>query len=188
MSDESSPEDDDEIIENLDDEVPTIDEDSDTMEVGIEEELDPLEEALSRAEKAEKEIAYKEAETQNVRKRMMAEKSELIQYGSMGLARKMLTILSDVDRALSTLDEDDQSPVAQGIRLLRNKMWHELSGEGVTAIEAKGKLFDPAKMEAITTIPASENFPSGSIVDVLEAGYMYKQRVLIAARVVVASD
>ena len=188
MSDESSPEDGDEIVENLNDETPMVDENGETMEVGVEEVLDPLEEALSRAEKAEKEIAYKEAETQNVRKRMMVEKSELIQYGGMGIARKMLTILSDVDRALSTLDEEDQSPVAQGIRLMRNKMWHELSGEGMTAIEAKGKQFDPAKMEAITTIPASENFPSGSVVDVLEAGYMYKQRVLIAARVVVASD
>ena len=188
MSDVKSPEDGDEIIEEIDDEIPTIDQSSETMEVGVEEELDPLEQAIARAEKAEKEIAYKEAETQNVRKRMMAEKSELIQYGGMGLARKMLTILSDVDRALTTIDEDDQTPVAQGIRLLRNKMWHELSGEGVTAIEAKGKQFDPAKMEAITTIPASESFPSGSVVDVLEAGYMYKQRVLIAARVVVASD
>ena len=188
MSDDKSPEDDDEIIENIDDEIPVIDENGETMEVGVEEELDPLEEALARAEKAEKEIAYKEAETQNVRKRMMAEKSELIQYGGMGLARKMLTILSDVDRALSSLDDEDQTPVAQGLRLLRNKMWHELSGEGVTAIEAKGKQFDPAKMEAITTIPASENFPSGSVVDVLEAGYMYKQRILIAARVVVSSD
>jgi molecular chaperone GrpE (heat shock protein) len=188
MSDVESPEDGDEIIEDVDDEIPTIDQSAETMEVGVEEELDPLEQAIARAEKAEKEIAYKEAETQNVRKRMMAEKSELIQYGGMGLARKMLTILSDVDRALTTIDEDDQTPVAQGIRLLRNKMWHELSGEGVTAIEAKGKQFDPAKMEAITTIPASESFPSGSVVDVLEAGYMYKQRVLIAARVVVASD
>ena len=106
----------------------------------------------------------------------------------MGLAMKMLTILSDVDRALSSLDDEDQTPVAQGLRLLRNKMWHELSGEGVTAIEAKGKQFDPAKMEAITTIPASDNFPAGTVVDVLEAGYMYKQRILIAARVVVSSE
>ena len=43
-------------------------------------------------------------------------------------------------------------------------------------------------MEAITTIPASEDFPSGQVVDVLESGYMYKEKVLIAARVVVASD
>ena len=188
MSDDKSQEDSEEIIDDIDDEIPVVEEGSETMEVAVEEELDPLEEALNRAEKAEKEIAYKEAETQNVRKRMMSEKAELIQYGSMGLARKMLTILSDVDRALTSIEDGDESPVAQGLRLLRNKMWHELSGEGVTSIEAKGKQFDPAKMEAITTIPASDNFASGSVVDVLEAGYMYKQRVLIAARVVVASS
>ncbi len=188
MSEDKSPDVEDKVIDDNDDEIPIVDENSETMEVGVEEELDPLEQALARAEKAEKEIAYKEAETQNVRKRMMAEKSELIQYGSMGLARKMLTILSDVDRALSSINDDDQTPVAQGLRLLRNKMWHELSGEGVTAIEAKGKQFDPAKMDAITTIPASDDFPAGSVVDVLEAGYMFKQRVLIAARVVVSSE
>ena len=116
---------DDELVQ--DKENVTLDE-VDVVVETIQEEADPLEQALARAEKAEKEIAYKEAETQNVRKRMMAEKSELIQYGGMGLARKMLTILSDVDRALTTIDEDDQTPVAQGIRLLRNKMWHELSG------------------------------------------------------------
>ena len=43
-------------------------------------------------------------------------------------------------------------------------------------------------MEAITTIPASDAYPSGNVVDVLESGYMYKQRVLLAARVVVASE
>ena len=74
MSDDDSPDDGNEIIEKTDDEIPIIDDNSETMEVGVEEELDPLEEALARAEKAEKEIAYKEAETQNVRKRMMADK------------------------------------------------------------------------------------------------------------------
>ena len=49
-----------------------------------EEERDPLEVALERAEVAEKEIAYKDAEIQNVRKRLMAEKAEAIQYGGMG--------------------------------------------------------------------------------------------------------
>ena len=106
----------------------------------------------------------------------------------MGLARRMLTVLADVDRALANLDEDDTSAVAQGLRLLRNKMWHELSSDGVVAIAAKGQDFDPAKMDAITTIPSSETFPAGKVVDVLESGYMYKQRVLVASRVVVASE
>jgi molecular chaperone GrpE (heat shock protein) len=43
-------------------------------------------------------------------------------------------------------------------------------------------------MEAITTIPASEQFPAGQVIDVLEPGYMYKERVLRAARVVVATE
>jgi molecular chaperone GrpE (heat shock protein) len=67
-------------------------------------------------------------------------------------------------------------------------MWHELSSDGVVAIAAKGQDFDPAKMDAITTIPSSETFPAGKVVDVLESGYMYKQRVLVASRVVVASE
>ena len=191
MSDElPSEEPEENIIEN-DDSIPIVEEGTDTIDLAdsIEvEELDPLEEALARAEKAEKEIAYKDAEIQNVRKRLMAEKADLVQYSGMGLARRMLTVLGDVDRALNNLDKDDSSAVAQGLRLLRNKMWHELSADGVTPIEAKSQAFDPAKMEAITTIPASDIFAAGCVVDVLEAGYMYKQRILLAARVVVASD
>ena len=180
----------DEDVE-VDDSVPVVEDGVETIDLADtidEEELDPLEQANLRADKAEKEIAYKDAEIQNVRKRLMAEKAELIQYSGMGLARRMLTVLADVDRALANLDEDDTSAVAQGLRLLRNKMWHELSSDGVIAIEAKGQDFDPAKMDAITTIPSSETFPAGKVVDVLESGYMYKQRVLVASRVVVASE
>ena len=168
-------------------EVPTDEENVDSEEEP-EEERDPLEVALERAEFAEKEIAYKEAEIQDVRKRMMGEKADLIQYGGMGLARRMLTILGDVDRAMAGIEDDDQSPVAQGLRLLRNKMWHELQADGVAHIEAKGAIFDPSKMEAITTIPPSEAFPNGTVVDVLEQGYMYKSKVILVARVVVASE
>lgn len=167
---------------------PNDDETPEEDTVQEEEPRDPLEEALERAEKAEKEIAYRDAEIQNVRKRLMAEKADAIQYGGMGLARRMLTVLGDVDRALSSIEDDDESPVAQGLHLLRNKMWRELEADGVVAIKAKGEPFDPSKMEAITTIPASEQFQSGHVVDELEAGYLYKSKVITVARVVVASD
>ncbi len=145
------------------------------------EEIDPLAEALTRAEAAEKEISYRDAEIQNVRKKMMAEKALTIQYGGMGMARKMINILGDIDRALS-VNEDE------GLKLIRSKMWSELSGDGVSRIDTKDGKFDPTKMEAITTLPPSDQFPPNSIIDELEAGYLYKERVLIAARVVVASD
>ena len=145
------------------------------------EEIDPLAEALQRAEAAEKEITYRDAEIQNIRKRLMSEKATAIQYGGMGMARKMLSVLADIDRALS-VNEDE------GLTLIRSKMWSELSSDGVLKIETKGGKFDPTKMEAITTLPPSEDFPANQVIDELEAGYMYKERVLVPARVVVASD
>ncbi|MBS73328.1 MAG: nucleotide exchange factor GrpE [Euryarchaeota archaeon] len=145
------------------------------------EEIDPLAEALARADAAEKEISYRDAEIQNVRKRLMAEKAIAIQFGGMGLARKMLTVLADVDRALSVSEDE-------GLSLIRSKMWTELSSDGVTKIETKGERFDPTKMEAITTLPPSDDYPANIVIDEIESGYMYKDRVLIPARVVVASD
>jgi len=145
------------------------------------EETDPLQEALQRAENAEKEISYRDAEIQNVRKRLMSEKATAIQYGGMGMARKMLVVLGDIDRALS-VNEDE------GLSLIRSKMWSELSSDGVSKIETKGEKFDPSKMNAITAIPPSEDYPANSVIEELEAGYMYKDRVLIPANVVVASD
>ena len=145
------------------------------------EEIDPLAEALARADAAEKEISYRDAEIQNVRKRLMAEKAIAIQFGGMGLARKMLTVLADVDRALSVSEDE-------GLSLIRSKMWTELSSDGVTKIETKGERFDPTKMEAITTLPPSDDYPANIVIDEIESGYMYKDRVLTPARVVVASD
>ena len=153
----------------------------DSEEEELVEEIDPLTEALTRAENAEKEISYRDAEIQNVRKRFMSEKATAIQYGGMGIARKMLNVLGDIDRALS-VNEDE------GLVLIRSKMWSELSSDGVVKIETKGEKFDPAKMEAITTLPPSDQFPANSVIDELESGYLYKDRVLIPARVVVASD
>ncbi len=166
------------------DEEDVVTEETETDESEVEEiveEIDPLAEALSRAESAEKEISYRDAEIQNVRKKLMSEKAITIQYGGMGMARKMINILGDIDRALS-VNEDE------GLKLIRSKMWSELSGDGVSRIDTKDGKFDPKKMEAITTLPSSEQFPPNSIIDELEAGYLYKERVLIAARVVVASD
>ena len=166
-----------EVVEDTISENPTDEE----VSTEVVEEVDLLTEALQRAEDAEKEISYRDAEIQNVRKRLMAEKATAIQYGGMGMARKMLSVLADIDRALS-VNEDE------GLTLIRSKMWSELSSDGVSIIETKGAKFDPTKMEAITTLPPTEDFPANTVIDELEAGYMYKDRVLIPSRVVVASE
>lgn len=161
----------------------TADEEQEPVELTVDELLAAAEQ---RAEAAEKEIGYRDAEIQNVRKRMAAEKSEAVQYASMGLARRMLAVLDDVDRALSALPEDEEGAIAEGLQLMRNRLWQELSSSGVSEITTNIG-FDPNLHEAIATIPASEEVPVKSIVTVLEPGYRYKERIIKAARVVVAA-
>tara|TARA_B100001778_G_C18592422_1_gene632914 strand:- start:536 stop:1132 length:597 start_codon:yes stop_codon:yes gene_type:complete len=181
--DDTSPQVDEELVQDQENIV--SENEIDVIVETIEEEVDPLEQALARAEKAEKEIAYKEAEIQNVRKRMMAEKATAIKYGSMGLSRRMIGVLDDFDRAINNLEND--SSIADGFTLVRKKFWAELESEGLVSVGNVSDLFDPSKMEAIATIPASDEYPTNTVVEVLEKGYMFKERVLQAAKVVVSS-
>ncbi len=181
--DDTSPQVDEELVQDQENIV--SENEIDVIVETIEEEVDPLEQALARAEKAEKEIAYKEAEIQNVRKRMMAEKATAIKYGSMGLSRRMIGVLDDFDRAINNLEND--SSIVDGFTLVRKKFWAELESEGLVSVGNVTDLFDPSKMEAIATIPASDEYPTNTVVEVLEKGYMFKERVLQAAKVVVSS-
>lgn len=164
----------------------------DEVKVDVEDKTEPtLEELLAIAEEkaisAEKEISYRDAEIQNVRKRMLVEKADAVQYSSMGLARRMLAVLDDTDRALDTVGDDDDSSVADGLRLIRSRLWQELTAAGVSQISTDA-LFDPNLHEAIATIPATDEIPAKSIVSVLEPGYRFKERIVKAARVVVAAS
>ena len=148
--------------------------------------VDPLTAALERAETAEKEIAYREADLQNARKRFAQDRAEIVRYGAQHLARRMVSVLLDVERGLSTTG-DDEGPAAAALRLLHDRLIVELKAAGVVRIEAKGAPFDPSKMEAITTVPASDDYPAGQVIEELEAGFMLHDRVLQASRVVVAA-
>ena len=164
----------------------------DAVEVTVEEPevepepVDPLTEALQRAEAAEKEIAYREADLQNARKRFAQDRAEITRYGAQHLARRMVSVLLDVGRGLASTEGDD-GPAAEALRLLHDRLTAELKAAGVVRIEAKGNAFDPSKMEAITTVPASDEHPAGQVIEELEAGFMLHDRVLQASRVVVAA-
>ncbi|MBJ99767.1 MAG: nucleotide exchange factor GrpE [Euryarchaeota archaeon] len=154
------------------------------IELTIEEKYALLEEKL---EKVEAEVGYRDAEIINVRKKLSAEKSSLIRYSGYNLSKRILRVLGDVDRALEMMDSENETPEAEGLRLIRTKLWQELTQDGVSHIDAFNSNFDPNLHEAITTVPPTEEFPSGKIVEVLEEGYMYKDRLLKASKVVVSS-
>jgi molecular chaperone GrpE len=143
-----------------------------------------LAEALARAEKAEAEITYRDADIVNLRRRAATDKLNLMKFAGFNLAGRILPVLDSLERALEGAEE---GPFTEGIQLTRDNLLEALEAEGVTPISVQ-EIFDPNTMEAITTLPASEEHPDSTVVDTLESGYLYKDRVLRPARVVVAKD
>ncbi|MEE3310425.1 MAG: nucleotide exchange factor GrpE [Candidatus Thermoplasmatota archaeon] len=171
MSDEELPE------EQVEEPMPEEEE----AELTIDEQLA---EAIARAEKAEAEITYRDADIVNLRKRTATDKAQLLKFAGFNLANRILPVLDSLDKALEAAEE---GPLTDGVRLTRENLLQALQAEGLSQIEV-GSEFDPNTMEALTTLPASDEHPDGSVIDTLEAGWMYKDRVLRPARVVVAKE
>ena len=167
----------DETVEEATDEVV----EDETIEPTLEEKLA---EAIARAEKAEAEITYKDADIINIRKRNASDRAELMKFAGFNLSGRILPVLDSLERAL---DNAEDGPLTDGIRLTRDNLLDALQAEGVTQIEV-GSDFDPNVMEALTTLPASEEHPDGTVIQTLESGWMYKDRVLRPARVVVSKE
>ena len=150
-----------------------------------EERIEELEAALHEMEK---EMLYKQAEVQNALAQVAKVRSEGTRYGGMGLARRIVGSVENLERAIDHIDEDDDDPISSALRMVHKDLLASLKTEGVEPIEALGLPFDPAKMEAITTVPSTEEYGPGMVVSVLESGWMIRDRVLKVVRVVVASE
>jgi molecular chaperone GrpE (heat shock protein) len=162
-----------------------IDEIEEPKELTLEEQLT---EALVAAETAEKEISYRDADIANMRKRHTQERLDLIRYGSQNLSRRLIDLLDDFDRAVTAMPDNTDDSIMEGITMMRNNLEKAILADGAKKIEVtEGQKFDPKNMEAITTIPPSEEHPLGVVVQLLENGWMMHDRVLRPARVVVTA-
>ena len=157
----------------------------------VEEEAEPeltLEEMVEKLTgelaQARAELTYRDADIVNLRKRTATDKAILLKFAGFNLASRILPVLDSLDKALEAAEE---GPMTEGVRLTRENLLQALQSEGLTQIEV-GAEFDPNTMEALTTLPASDEHPDGVVIDTLEAGWMYKDRVLRPARVVVAKE
>ncbi len=145
-------------------------------------------------EETQREIQYKQADARNAAQRAARDQSKALRYGGAGLARRLIDGLEDLDRALAMHTEDEETEKAEedqfvtGVRLARQKLLSALASEGVERIVTEGAKFDPTRMEAMATVPPSEGVEPGSVIEELEKGWMHHDRVLRAARVVVASE
>ena len=178
-----------------------IQQDSEVEELANEE---SSEEVLSEVDKLKEELAEAEdaklralAEVQNMRRRMEKEKQENARYGASNLARGLLTVLDNFDRAVtaSPKEVEDKKDIEknylslhQGVELTLKDISAVFKQNGIEIISpSKGDSFDHNLHQAMLEVPTDEYKP-GSLCEVLQPGYKIYDRLLRPAMVGVSKE
>jgi molecular chaperone GrpE len=157
-------------------------------EVRLEGDLKDLVSGLERERDEYLSLARRtKADFENYRKRVSREASEAESRGRATLARDLLSVVDNLERALAAAeprnDDGAANHIAEGVRLVYEELSGVLGNAGVESFEPTGERFDPSQHEAMMAKPGNE----GEVVEVLQKGYRLNGQVLRPARVVVGS-
>ena len=128
------------------------------------------------------------AEIENVRRRAERDRRDAARYAIAGFAREMLRVADNLSRALESVSADDRSQnealdtVVSGVEMTEREMLSAFEREGIRPIEALGQKFDHNVHEAMFELDDPSK-PPGTVVHVLERGYMLNDRLLRPAKV-----
>jgi molecular chaperone GrpE len=132
------------------------------------------------------------AEVENVRKRLERERDDARTYSVTRFARDMLTVADNLNRALAAFpaevrakSDESVKAVLEGVEATARELSAALARHGVKPIEAQGQRFDPNLHQAIAEVPAPDAQP-GTVVNVVQPGYLIGDRLLRPAMVTVA--
>jgi molecular chaperone GrpE len=129
-----------------------------------------------------------QADYENSRKRLAREKDEFLQYANEGLIAQFLPIVDNFDRALLHADTTPEAhALLEGIRLIQKQLEDVLKQNGLTRVESVGKTFDPHRHEAMAQV-ATQDHPDNTVVEEVQRGWMYRERLLRPALVKVATS
>lgn len=127
------------------------------------------------------------AEFENYQKRVARDRELDRKYAFGPIAQELLPIFDNLDRALEAARQvGEQGPLVQGVAMVQGQFLDVLRRQGVTPIEALGKPFDPHLHQALMQRPAADVEP-GTVVQVIEQGFLNQDRVLRPAKVVVST-
>ena len=149
---------------------------------------DEHEGALGKAVEAEDKLLRLQAEFENYRRRTLKEKQDSFKYGHQNLVKDLLATVDNLERAVAHGEENqdgDFQSLLQGVELVHKELLAALAKHGVEPIQAEDVVFDPAVHEAMAQVPRSD-VPPNTVIDVLQTGYVVRDRMLRAARVVVS--
>lgn len=159
-----------------------------------EEELDPV--AALEAENADlkDKILRNMAEMENLRRRADREKAEATLYAATNFARDIISVNDNLSRALEAMTPEAREAadeavknLLEGVMLTQRELLNTLQKHNITIIEPLGERFDPNKHQAMFEIPDPEAI-NGTVLQVVQPGYLIGERVLRPAMVGVAKS
>ena len=130
-------------------------------------------------------LVRKQAELENVRKRVEREKEDFLQHATMGLIRALLPTLDALERGLKHREDNVPEKFCAGMELIHHELLEVLKRAGLSPVESEGKAFDPHVHQAVETVE-TDKFEDQSVVEELQRGYRLKQKLLRPAIVKVA--
>jgi molecular chaperone GrpE len=146
-----------------------------------------LAELQKSADQFKDQLLRKAAEFENYRRRSEAEFSAVIKNANESLLLSILPIVDDFSRSLKAgKNHDDFAALNRGVELIHNKLLRILESEGVKPFESVGKPFSVDFHDALLQIPRADVEPH-TVIEEIERGYMYKDRVLRHAKVIVST-
>ena len=156
-------------------------------EPSVEDALAELREDLA---KANQDVLYARAETQNVRRRMEKDVSDARAYAATGFARDILSVADNLSRAVDAIPEDLREDskfkgLVAGIQATQRELDKVFGQHGITRVAAVGLPLDPNQHQAMMEVP-TDDAEAGTVVQEMQSGYMIRDRLLRPAMVGVA--
>ena len=143
-------------------------------EVSVEDKLKAVEDKLLRAI----------AETENQRRRFEKERQEAFEFGGFNFARESLSLLDNIDRAITSFKNDDTlknnkdlDKIIKGIEIVKKDLVSIFKKNSIEAIECLNKKFDPNFHQAMLEIE-DDTKETGTVIQEIQKGYMMKDRLL----------
>jgi molecular chaperone GrpE len=142
-----------------------------------------LQSLINKLEEADNRYLRLQADFDNFRRRTRLDAEASEKYKAQKLALELLPALDNFERALKMeADSEQTKSILQGMEMVYRSLVEALKKEGVEAIEAVGKEFDPHYHQAVMQVE-DENYGSNIVVEEFQKGYMIKDRVLRPAMV-----
>jgi len=153
-----------------------------------EEKIEALETELA---KQKEQVLRQLAETENARRRAQREREDTIRYGASALAKDLLNVADNLQRALQSVpseareSDDVIKNLVIGIEMTEKELLSAMQKQGVEKIEPLGEKFSYDKHQAMFEVPDTGK-PAGTIVELMQPGYIMHERLLRPAMVGVA--